>query len=278
MRLYVLGVSLRATAASLEVPGLLREPHQLVAGRAAAAGGSAVGHDGEAARSGSAGRNLAVPGRPATAGGRGSGHRGPAPRSAPHGSGLRRDGLFPGAGGPRRAHPGHRRRPRLPQGPAGLRAGPATVRRAHAAHRASAAAAHAPGPGQDPADPGGRGRAAGAGAAGAGTAPVGRPAAAGLLRVGPPRRGPAVAPRVGPGGTCHGPLERPRALCARPRHPLQHEPAGGLVWTLQAPDAAGPRPEDATGRTGPSCTCWPAIWLEASRPARTVPKEPFMSA
>ena len=45
-------------------------------------------------------------------------------------------------------------------------------------------------------DPGGRNRAVGDGATGAGAAPVGRPVAAGLLRVGPPRRDPALSPPV----------------------------------------------------------------------------------
>ena len=224
-------------------PGLLRQPRQLVAGCAAVAGGGTLGHDGEAARGGPGGRDLAAAGGPAAAGGRGPGHRRSPVRPTPHGVGLQLDGLFPGVGGPRRAHTGHRRRPRLPQGPAGLRAGPAAVRGAHAAHGAPAAAA----PAHGPADPGGRNRATGDGATGVPTASVGRPAAAGLLRVGPPGRDPAVTTRAGPGGVCHGALERPHTLRARPLHPLQYEPAGGMVWTLQAPGAAGPRPEDAAG-------------------------------
>ena len=39
--------------------------------------------------------------------------------------------------------------------------------------------------------------------------------------------------------------------CVRdPAIPPQHKPAGGLVWPLQAAGAAGPRPEDAAGGTG----------------------------
>ena len=91
-----------------------------------------------------------------------------------------------------------------------LRAGPAAVRRAHAAHRA--------------------------------------PAAAGLLRVGPLGRGPAVTARTVSGGACHG--SDGTTLCvayATPPSPSTNRL--GLVWPLQAPGAAGPRPEDAAGHT-----------------------------
>ena len=81
-------------------------------------------------------------------------------------------------------------------------------------------------------------------------APVGRPAVAGLLRVGPPGRGPAVAARAGPRGNLSWTAGTTScAVCATPPSPW-HKLAGGLVWSLQAPDAAGPRPEDAAGGTG----------------------------
>ena len=52
----------------------------------------------------------------------------------------------------------------------------------------------------------------------------------------------------------------------------------GAGLDAQAPGAAGPRSEDAAGRTVLPATCWPATWLEAGQPTRTVPKGPFMSA
>ena len=47
-------------------------------------------------------------------------------------------------------------------------------------------------------------------------------------------RDPTVVARAVSGGACHGPLERPRRLRARPLCPLQYKPAGGLVWTLRS--------------------------------------------
>ena len=90
----------------------------------------------------------------------------------------------------------------------------------------------------------------------------------------------AVAARAGPGGTCHGPLERPRTLRARPlRPPGTNRPGAGL--DAQAPGAAGPRPEDAAGGTGLPALAGRKPGLKPAgqpgpwRRSRSCPPEPF---